>query len=104
MGMTKNPLINALSAILYIVLVVFTINYGMTSLEGEPETLIIPIAMLSLFVFSAAMMGFIFLSKPLQLYLDGEKQKAIHLFVSTTTMFGVITAIIFFSVFSGILS
>ena len=48
--MTKNPFINALLAAVYIAGVVFLIHFGLASLETEPETIVIPIAMLSLFV------------------------------------------------------
>ncbi|MDB5224948.1 MAG: hypothetical protein JWO43_570 [Candidatus Adlerbacteria bacterium] len=49
----------------------------------------IPIAMLSLFVFSASVMSYIFLYQPLQLFLDGEKKKAVDLFLKTLAAFAV---------------
>lgn len=99
-GMTKNPFWNAAFAALYIVGVVSLIQYALTPLEGgEEKTLLIPIMMLSLFVLSAAVMGYIFLGAPVQLYLDGGKKQAAHLFLKTVAAFAGITAILFLSVF-----
>ncbi|MBX4209279.1 hypothetical protein KW799_01075, partial [Candidatus Parcubacteria bacterium] len=62
----KNPFTRAASAALYIACVVLAIN-RITSFAGQNETLFIPMAMLSLFVLSAAVMGFLFVSEPLLL-------------------------------------
>lgn len=92
--MTKNPLLNALAATVYIVIVAAVMFYG-TKTAGVKETIVIPIAMISLFTLSAAVMGYLFLYQPLRLYFDGEKKKAINLFLQTTAIFAVITAVIF---------
>ncbi len=86
--MTKNPIINALAGLLYIVLVVSLLNYSQTFV-GKVESIFIPIAMLSLFVFSAASMGYIFLYQPLQLFLEGEKKKSVDLFIKTLAAFAI---------------
>jgi hypothetical protein len=96
--MTRNPIINAFSATLYIVMVVLIVFYG-PRLVGETETILIPIAMLSLFVLSAAMMGYLFLSQPLQLYLSGKRQEAINLFLKTLGTFALVTILIFVTLF-----
>lgn len=40
------------------------------------ETILIPIAVLSLFTLSAAIIGYLFLFQPAQMYLDGKKKEA----------------------------
>ena len=101
--MTKNPLINALAAALYIVVVASVMYYGLR-LAGETETVIVPIAVISLFTLSAAVMGYLFLYQPLQLYFDGEKKSAVSLFLQTVAIFGGITALILLILFSKSLS
>jgi len=89
--MTRNPLINALSGLLYIVLVVSCIYYAPT-FGGKVESVFFPIAMLSLFVFSASCMGYIFLYQPFQLFLEGEKKKSVDLFLKTLSIFAISAA------------
>lgn len=96
--MTKNPLVNALAASLYIVGVVSFINF-LQVLGDEPETILIPMAMLSLLVLSVAVMAFLFFFQPIQLYLDGERKQAASLFLKTLASFAVITALIFTTLF-----
>lgn len=92
--MTKNPLINACSATIYISIVAYLMYYG--SHFAEPiDAVIMPIAMLSLFVLSAAVMAYIFGFQPVQLFLDGQKKEAANLFLKTLGTFAVVTAIIF---------
>ncbi|MBI3075020.1 MAG: hypothetical protein HYY92_02290 [Parcubacteria group bacterium] len=103
--MTQNPFWNAGFAALYIVGIVSLIQYGLASaLEDAEKTIFIPIIMLSLLVLSAAIMGYIFFGQPLQMYLDGKKKEAVHLFLKTVAVFASIPALIFFALFFGILS
>ena len=92
--MTKNPLINALLASLYIALVVTLLSFG-KMFDSEKETMLIPIAMLSLFSLSASVMAYLFFFNPVMLYLDGEKKQAIQLGMQTVGYFGAITLIFF---------
>jgi len=86
--MTKNPVINALGALAYIAGLVSIIFYGGDAIEHSVEnSIFVPIAFLSLFVFSAATMGYIFLGKPLQMFLEGEKKEAVDLFLKTLLAF-----------------
>ena len=101
--MTKNPLINALSALLYIAIIASVMFYA-THHTHVPDSVLIPIAVVSLFTLSAAVMGYIFLSEPFQLYLDGKKKNAINLFMQTVVCFGAITALVLLLLFSGFLS
>ena len=101
--MTKNPLVNALSASLYIIIVASVMFYGISH-TGPVESVIAPVAIISLFTLSAAVMGFLFLYQPSQLYLDGKKKEAVNLFLKTVAIFAGITVLIFAAFFSGILS
>jgi hypothetical protein len=92
--MTKNPFLNALAACAYIVALVSAIFYGGPFLGAE-DTVFIPMAMLSLFVFSAALMGYIFLYQPIAMFIDGQKKEAVTLFLSTSAIFGGITMVLF---------
>lgn len=92
--MTKNPIHNAILAGGYIVLVASVMYFG-PRLAGGPDSVLVPIAMLSLFVLSAAVMGYLFLLQPIQMYLDGEKKEAVDLFAKTLATFAVITAALF---------
>lgn len=97
--MTKNAFINALAATGYITLVALFMFYGTRFLGNKPDTIFAPIAMISLFTLSAAMMGFIFLYQPLQLYFEGEKKAATGLFLKTVGFFACLTAAVFLLLF-----
>ncbi len=102
--MTKNPIINSLAAILYITAIGFMMYYANHYVGPAPEpSVLMPIAFLSLFTFSAAIMGYLFLSQPVQIYLDGKKKEAVNFFLKTLVSFGVITFIAFFLLFSRVL-
>ena len=88
--MTKNPFVNALLAAAYIVVVAFVMFYG-TDHSGQSPTVLIPIAVFSLFVLSAAVMAFVFFYQPIQMFLDGQKQQAVELTLKTIGTFACIT-------------
>lgn len=90
--MTKNPLINAGAAALYIAGLVWFIS---TVIPGpDPEGPLMPMAMLSLLVLSVLFMAYALLLAPVRLYLDNEKEAAIRLFGQTIAVFACITAVI----------
>jgi hypothetical protein len=99
--MNKNPFLNGLAATLYIILVVTVMTFGM-KLVPHPNPFITPLAVLSLFTLSAAVMGYIFCLQPLQMYLDGHKKAAVNLFLQTVAVFAGITTLIFLIMISGI--
>jgi hypothetical protein len=101
--MSRNPLINALSASAYIILVATVINFVSQTQRHKPDTIFDPIAFLSLFTLSAAVMGYFFLYQPVQLYLDGKKKDAASLFVRTIGVFAAFTAIVLILLLSGII-
>ena len=92
--MTKNPILNALSATCYIILIVSIINFLSKNIIEEPKSVVAPIIFLSMLSLSAAVMGFVFLAQPLMLYLDGKKKQAVELIIKTIGSFAAITAVI----------
>jgi len=101
--MTKNPIINALSALCYISAVAAVMSFAPRQM-GPVESIIGPIAGISLFTLSAAVMGYIFCYQPLQLYFDGSKKEAVNLFLKTVGFFAVATIILLAMMFTGIFS
>lgn len=93
----KNPFVNAGLALLYIALVVVTIHTFAPGPDTPDSYPLVPIAALSLFVLSAAVMGFLFLYEPIRLYMEGEKKKAMPFFLKTVGFFAVFV-IVFFSI------
>ena len=98
--MSRNPYINALLAALYIVFVVLLITYGPAYVRDKPDTILAPMAMLSLLVFSVALMGYLFFLQPVQMFLEGQKHEAVELFTKTLGAFAVITGIILIVAFT----
>lgn len=100
--MSKNPFANGLVAFIYIVLVASIMNFGART-APHPNIILIPIAIISLFTLSAAVMGYIFCFQPIQLYFDGKKKQAVNLFLKTVAFFGVITLLMLSAAFSGLI-
>lgn len=101
--MSKNPIINALSASAYITLVATVINFVSQTHKNKPDTFFAPVAFLSLLTLSAAMMAYLFFYQPLQLLIEGKKKQAVNLFIQTVGVFGAITVVIWILLFSGII-
>lgn len=101
--MSKSPIINALSASAYIILVATIINLVSQTQKNKPDTFFAPVAFLSLLTLSAAVMAFIFFYQPLQLFIDGKKKQAVDLFVKTVGIFGAATLIVWALIFSGLI-
>lgn len=101
--MLQKSFLKAFLAELYIVLLVSVMQY-MQGAMPESKTILIPMAMLSLFVLSAAVTGYFFISEPVMLCIDGKKEEAMKLFLSTIGVFAAITALVFLALFSGTFS
>lgn len=86
----KKPIIHAAAAMGYIILLFLLLFFGISE-PDTPDTVMMPIIMISLFVFSAAIMGYLFLAEPLMLYLDGKKTEAVQFFMYTVGSFGLFT-------------
>lgn len=87
----KNPLVNGLLAEIYIIFIASIMN--LLKAPNTPDTPFDGVVFLSLFVLSAAIMGYLFIGEPLQLYLNGEKAKAVSFFGKTVSTFAVLTII-----------
>lgn len=103
LSMSKNPVINGLAAAAYIIIIALIMNWG-TQMVRHPNTFIAPVAVISLFTLSAAVMGFIFCYQPAVLYFDGKKKQAIHLFLQTVAVFAAVTALVLVLLFTGVFS
>ncbi len=100
--MTKNPFINAAAATFYITAIVSFMFYGLA--RSHPDNSVFtPIAFISLFTLSAAVMGYVFLYQPFMLFLDGHKKNGVNLFLQTVAVFAGITAVVLVLIFSGII-
>lgn len=89
----KKPIIHAAAAMGYIILLFLLLFFGISE-PDTPDTFMMPIIMLSLFVLSAAIMGYLFLAEPLMLYLDGKKKEAVQFFFQTVGSFAMFTFVI----------
>lgn len=88
----KKPILYSFVAVVYIVLLVSIVNFtGHLQLK---ESILMPMVMLGVFVLSVAVMGFLFLSEPLTLYLDGQKKEAVLFFGKTVGFFTLFIALL----------
>ncbi len=101
--MTKNPVVNALSASAYIILVVSVMTAVTQPLKNKPDTFFAPITVLFVLTLSVAVMAFMFFYQPLLLFIEGKKKDAVNLFVKTVGIFAVITAVVLILLFSGLI-
>ena len=85
----KTAAVNAILTVVYIVVVALFLFYApkVFGSSGKPDTVLAPIVMLSLFVFSAALTGTLIFGRPILWYLDGKKSEAISLFAYTLAIF-----------------
>ena len=86
--------IDSVGTAAYIILVVSFI-FSLKSFPEIEDNIIIPIAMLLLFVCSAAITGFLVFGKPVMLYTDGKKREAVSLLGYTLGILVLITIISF---------
>lgn len=87
--------LHALGTSLYIALVASFLFHIPQIFEGSDteKTVLIPIAMLLLFVFSATVTSSLVLGRPILWYMDGKKKEAVTLFTSTVAgLFIIMTA------------
>ncbi len=92
--MSKNPFLNALVAITYVVAVAGIMYTEPFKALGIPDSaFILPIiAMLSLLVFSVAFMGFVFFYQPVKFLFEQKHTEAGKLFIQTILWFAVLAA------------
>ena len=93
----KHALINATLTSLYIILVASFLFYipRYFNLAGKPDTVLAPIMMLMLFVFSAATTGTLVFGRPILWYMDNNKKDAISLLLYTLSILFVVMILAF---------
>lgn len=96
----RHALVNSLGIGVYVILVASLMYLAEGGVFGENPSVFIPIAMLMLFVFSAAFTGFLMFGRPVMWYLDGKKKEALSLLIYTLGFFLFITLIVLFIVIS----
>ncbi len=101
--MTKNPIINALSAAGYIGLVVTVMSVIMETQGSKPDSAFAPVIFLSLLTLSVTVMAYLFFYQPLLLLVDGKKKEAVDLFVRTVGVFAAFTAVVLLLLFLGVI-
>ena len=67
----------------------------------KQDSWLAPVAVISLFTLSAAVMGYVFLYQPGLMILDGKKKQGVTLFLQTVAVFAVLTLIALVLVFTG---
>ena len=97
--MSKNPFSNALLATGYISILVTLIFNSPKLITDNELGMIAPVIFLSLFVLSAAIMGFHFVYQPALLLLEGKQPEATKLFLTTVFSFACITVTVIFAFF-----
>lgn len=100
--MTRNPIINALSASAYIVFIVTVMTLVTQPLKDKPDTFFAPITVLFVLTLSVAVMAYLFFHQPLLLFIEGKKKDAVNLFVQTIGVFEAITMVVLVLLFSGL--
>ena len=87
--------IDSIATALYIILVGSFIYILSTSSITIAKSVIIPIAMLMLLVFSVAIVGSFLFGRPAVWYIDGKKKEAVILLAYTLGIFLIITIAVF---------
>lgn len=100
--MTKNPLINALCASVYIFLIVTLLNFVTRPLQTKPDPFFAPVVVLSVLTLSVAVMAYLFFYQPLLLFIDKHQKEAVKLFIQTVGIFALITIIGLVLLFAGL--
>jgi hypothetical protein len=92
--MKWNPFINAAAASAYIGAVALFMQFIQSLRHDTPDTLLDGMGVISLFVFSAAVMAFLFFYEPVRRLIENKKAEAVSYFLKTLGIFGVITIIV----------
>ena len=82
MKIIKNALTNSVLVVAYI-LIIATFMNNAENMFGPANEFMAAITMLSLLVFSVALMGVLVFGRPVMWYLDGAKKEAVKLLLCT---------------------
>ncbi len=88
--MKWNPFVNAGAAAAYIAAVVLFLHVIESLRHDTPDTLIDGMGFISLVVFSAAVMAFLFFYQPLLMLSENKKAEALSYFLKTLGIFGAV--------------
>jgi len=91
----KYATINSFGTAVYVMFIASFIYFLGNAFSETSKTVFIPIAMLMLFVFSAAFTGTLVFGRPIIWYLNGKKREALSLLFYTLGIFLAITFIAF---------
>ncbi len=89
--MKWNPFLHAIAAAAYIAVLAVFMHFIESIRHDTPDSLLDGMGILSLFVFSAAVMAFLFFYQPILLLIEDKKAAALSYFLKTLGAFGVIT-------------
>lgn len=92
---TKTACVNAILGAGYVVLVAEFLFNAFRFFDDQKETILMPITMLMLLVFSVSLMGWLIFGKPVLWYLDGQKSEAVKLLARTLGFFFAIMLVFF---------
>jgi len=87
--------LNALGVVIYVFLVALILSNGGALFGDKLNPIFGPIAMLLLFVFSALLVGFLVLGRPVMLYLESQKKEALKLLFYTGSWLFVFMVVFF---------
>lgn len=90
----KYALANGLWTALYVIIIGAFFFSAKNIFGSGPDNMLIPVAMLLLFVFSAALTGGLVLGRPVLWYLDGRKNEAVKLFAYTLAVLFVVMILV----------
>ena len=98
MNLEKNPVVHSLGhavlTLAYVSLVAFVMSHAQSWFPG-PDTWLTPVAVLMLFVLSAAITGTLVLGRPILMYVDGQKKEGLQFFGYTVGWLLILTIIVF---------
>jgi hypothetical protein len=92
--MKWNPFINAVAALAYIGAVVTFMHFIESLRHDTPDTFVDGMGFISLLVFSAAVMAFLFFYQPILRLVEHKQAEALSYFLKTLGIFGVITILV----------
>jgi len=98
----KTAIFDSLATTAYIIAISTFLYFAAQAKLGQNNNFLVPMVMLFLLVFSAALTGFLVFGQPAILYLDGKKKEALNLLAYTLAiLFGVtFLAIVILIIFS----
>lgn len=95
-GVLKYAFLNALGTAVYVALVGIFMYIMNHSDFPDESSILIPIGMLMLLVFSVALVGSLIFGRPVFWYIDGKKKEALRLLAYTLIIFLAITVVVLF--------